>query len=861
MRKKAKTWLSLCSLLTAIVCVGGGIQSLKANKSLADSNGVAATYVSSDTTSKGDWESVGFGKDGYMVFDGIGNNANIGFYSDMYDAASTGTTVAETTLMKISGGYASGWTAVGTGGWDISINGTTKTNTANTDTHTLKSNAIISSWGVNTQAFQGHGARPFKPYIPSLTTNTLLRMHGKVESGFCADSNIGFKLNTNQKVYVTLQIHDYASGGGNTVTTTDSVVAVYDTAYRGGQLSFQMAVGKQTIADCYGATPLASTDVTVNGTYVTFLLDGAIQKDYTFVVYREDTTATAINPSIGGIFFDYTQGLPVSATYVSSDTTTKGDWESTGYGQDGYMVFDGYRNGTGAGFYSDMYNVTSTGTTVSETTLMAVSGAYNTGWTAVGTGGWDLTKNADNTIAMNSTTKVTTTNNNAHSLKSDAIISSWGVNAVNFQGGGVRKAKPYIPGSTTNTQVRLVGKVDSGYYADSNIGFTLNTTEKVYVTLQVHEWTAGDTVTSTNCAVAVYSKAYQAASLASTNNKTVEEHYGTPMASTDITVNGTYVTFLCDGSISQNYTFVLYRKEATATAIAPSIGGIFFDYYEEEQPSASIDSASLTLDGTIGVNFYMNISDAYATDESAYVLLTDANGITTEAPIPTAEADGTYKFSVYAVAKDIAKTVKAQLFVGGEAVTEEYEYSVKAYCETVLGAAAGTYSNKLVALVTALLDYGNAADNYFNGASNEMIGEVASVTANDLADYAATQTNALPEGVTVTELSLVLESETSLKIYFTATSLDGVAITVDGVAVEAAATGRANEYCITIENIAVKELGNAYEIAIGECVIEVSALSYAYSALQYANASVGIANVVKALYLCNVAAIDYFPTV
>ena len=163
--------------------------------------------------------------------------------------------------------------------------------------------------------------------------------------------------------------------------------------------------------------------------------------------------------------------------------------------------------------------------------------------------------------------------------------------------------------------------------------------------------------------------------------------------------------------------------------------------------------------------------------------------------------------------------------------------------------------------MTALLDYGNAADNYFNGASNEMIGEVASVTANDLADYAATQTNALPEGVTVKELSLVIESETSLKIYFTATSLDGVAITVDGVAAEAAATGRANEYCITIENIAVKELGNAYEIAIGECVIEVSALSYAYSALQYANASAGIANVVKALYLCNVAAIDYFPTV
>ena len=847
MRKKAKAWLSLCSLLTAVVCVGGGVQSMKANKSIAD-GGVAATYVSSDTTAKGDWEGIGLGKDGYLIFDGYRNGAGVGFYSDMYNAASTGTTVAETTLMAISGAYNTGWTAVGSGGWDISFSGTTKNSTANTDSHTLKSDAIIASWGVNTQVFQGHGARPFKPYIPGTTTNTQLRMHGKVDSGFYADSNIGLKLNTDKKVYVTLQIHDYAGGGGNTATTTDSVVAVYDTAYRGGQLSFQMAIGKQTIADCYGETPLVSTDVTVNGTYVTFLLDGALQKDYTFVVYREDATATGINPSIGGVFFDYTQGVPVSATYVSSDTTSAGDWESAGYGQDGYLVFDSTGNTDTRGFYSNMYNVGDTQTTVAKQTLMKIE-TVNNGWVPAVSGGWD--------ISFAGTTKNNTANTDTHTLKSDAIITGWGVNAGSFRGHGTRLWKPYIPGLTVNTTLQMHGNVNSGSNADCNVGFTLNTDKKAKVTLQVHDFSTAQNKVgqATDISVAVYNRAYTAGFTAGTTDMATK--YGSAVATANVTVSGSYVTFLLDGSIKKDYTVAVYRTDATAST-RPAIGGVFFDYYEEEQPTASMDSASLTLDGTIGVNFYMNIADAYANDESAYVLLTDANGVTSQADIPTAESDGTYKFTVNTVAKDIAKAVKAQLFVGGEAVTEEYEYSVKAYCETVINAAAGTYSDNLVALCKTLLDYGNASDNYFNGAENTFINDLSAVTATELSAYAANTENALPDGVTVTQLSLVLEAETSLKVFFTATSLDGIVVTVGGAEVTPTATGRTNEYCITIENISAKDLGNAYEITVGEYVVNVSALTYAYSALQYQNASAGILDVVKALYLYNQAAVAYF---
>ena len=552
-----------------------------------------------------------------------------------------------------------------------------------------------------------------------------------------------------------------------------------------------------------------------------------------------------------------------AAVYVSTDTTTVAAWESAGYGADGYLIFDGYRNGAGVGFYSDMYNIGATDTTVSETTLMKFSGSYNTGWTPATSGGWDLTKNADGTIAMmNSTTKTTTDNTDTHTLKSDAIISSWGVNATTFQGHGTRPRKPYIPGSITNTQLRMQTTNDnSTVMADVNVGFTLNTDKKVNVTLQVYDHT--DAITTPNIVVAVYGLAYQGGRYTYTKaQKDIASCYGDEvLATTTVTTSGAYVTFTLDGSIAKDYTFVAYRSDSTATTSFPSIGGVFFDYCDDqggEAPTASFDSASLTLDGTIGINYYMNISDEYASNESAYVLLTDANGETTQAEIPAPEMDGTYKFTVHVAAKDISKTVSAQLFVDGVAVSEAGEYSVVAYCNTVLNASAGKYSDKLIALATALLDYGNASDNYFNGANNAFIGSVSSITVDDLSVYAVTQENSLPEGVSINELSLVLESETSLKIYFTAASLNGIVCKVGGVTVSPTATGRANEYCITIENIAAKNLGVAYEIIIGDYVVNASALTYAYSALSYDGASAGIVDVVKALYLYNQAAIAYF---
>ena len=870
MKKNKKIVLSLCAAI-AMVSVAGGIQSYKPAKVTADGQ-AAVTYVSTDSTTLAAWENAGYGKDGYLVFDSYRNGTGAGFYSDMYNITGTDTTVAETTLMKMDGAAGTGWVPAASGGWDltknddgtIAMNSTTKVTADNTDSHSLKSDAVISSWGVNAAVFQGHGTRPRKPNIPGSTTQTQLRMQTTNDnSTLMADVNVGFTLNTSKKVDVTLQVYNHTDN-----STAPIVVDVYGLGYEGGRYTYTKVT--KDIESVYGEDVLASTTVTANGAYVTFTLDGSIAQDYTFVAYRGDTSTTSF-PSIGGVFFDYSEdqggaeepdGEQSAATYVSTDTTTVAAWESAGYGADGYFVFDGYRNGAGVGFYSDMYNIGATDTTVSETTLMKFSGSYSAGWTPATSGGWDLTKNADGTIAMNSTTKTTTNNTDTHTLKSDAIISSWGVNATTFQGHGTRPRKPYIPGSITNTQLRMQTTNDnSTVMADVNVGFTLNTDKKVNVTLQVYDHT--DAITTPNIVVAVYGLAYQGGRYTYTKaQKDIASCYGDEvLATTTVTTSGAYVTFTLDGSVAKDYTFVAYRSDSTATTSFPSIGGVFFDYCDDqggEAPTASFDSVSLTLDGTIGINYYMNISDEYATNENAFVLLTNANGETIEAAIPAPELDGTYKFTIRVAAKDIKKMVSAQMFVDGEAVTAIGEYSVAAYCNTVLNASAGKYSEKLVDLAKALMDYGNASDNYFNGSNNEFIGAVENVTIDDLMAYAATQENSLPAGVVINDLSLVLESETSLKIYFSASSLDDIVCKVGGVVVTPVATGRTNEYCITIDNIAAKDLGNVYQIMIGDYVVNSSALTYGYLALRYEGASDGIVNVVKALYLYNQAAIAYF---
>jgi hypothetical protein len=279
--------------------------------------------------------------------------------------------------------------------------------------------------------------------------------------------------------------------------------------------------------------------------------------------------------------------------------------------------------------------------------------------------------------------------------------------------------------------------------------------------------------------------------------------------------------------------------------------GLFFD----KDMCAEVTSTSLSLEGDIGVNYYVGAHGQDLTD--AILQVEYPNGTFDQVSAVSKNADGTYKFQVKVAAKDYAAKMKACLFTeDGKTLSRVFEYSAADYVASVLKAGASVYGEELVALVTALDDYGKAAANLFYAQENTFTADLSSVTLDTLGDYQFALEGDLPTGVALTDFSLSLQSTTSLKIYFTATSLSGVVCKVDGVGVTPEKTG-ANEYCIEIENINAKDLDTNFVVSIGGCTLTLNTLSYAYRALEYSS-NANLKTAMQALYLYNQAANQYF---
>ena len=97
---------------------------------------------------------------------------------------------------------------------------------------------------------------------------------------------------------------------------------------------------------------------------------------------------------------------------------------------------------------------------------------------------------------------------------------------------------------------------------------------------------------------------------------------------------------------------------------------------------------SLSLTGNIGVNFYMELDDAVAADENAYMHFTLPNSNTQDVKIGQASTRNIsgktyYVFQCEVAAKEMTDTITAQMFSGDKS-GEVYEYTVKEYADYIL---------------------------------------------------------------------------------------------------------------------------------------------------------------------------------
>ena len=258
-----------------------------------------------------------------------------------------------------------------------------------------------------------------------------------------------------------------------------------------------------------------------------------------------------------------------------------------------------------------------------------------------------------------------------------------------------------------------------------------------------------------------------------------------------------------------------------------------------------LDGYSLSLDGNIGVNFFMELDKSVIADENAYMKFRLPNGKTSVVLVGDAKQQtvgGTtyYVFSCEVAAKEMNETITAQI-ITSDKKGEIYEYSVADYIQYIRDNPT-EFDEKTLSLVNAMAGYGDYAKAYFNNENLDANTEMDAVTADTLASFDKQISGDLPEGITYYGSSLLLESNTTMRHYFKVTEgTDVSALSFSG--------SKGNYYYIDIPNISAEKLGTIQNVTIGNCTISYSPMSYAYAVLSSKNTSESLKNLVKSLYL------------
>ena len=302
----------------------------------------------------------------------------------------------------------------------------------------------------------------------------------------------------------------------------------------------------------------------------------------------------------------------------------------------------------------------------------------------------------------------------------------------------------------------------------------------------------------------------------------------------------------------------------TITAYADGIG-------------ARLVGHSISLNGDIGVNFYMELSDSVAYSETAYMHFTIPAGNTvTEQDIYMKDAGKVqsgqttyYVFKCQVAAKEMTSEIKAQI-IDGDRSGEEYTYSVKEYADYLL-----THTSEkeewadAAPMVRAMLNYGAYSQLYFDKNPDDLANAGLTTEQKALGDISIDVADPvlkdLPEGTKFEGATLSLKSVTTLSLYFK--SSETLKFDCGRYTVETVQSG--NYQIARIRGIKARFIGEDVTLKVGDSgTVTYNPLNYCRNALkestetqdQERNEQIKkLQNAVKALYLYWQAAVQYFP--
>ena len=270
-----------------------------------------------------------------------------------------------------------------------------------------------------------------------------------------------------------------------------------------------------------------------------------------------------------------------------------------------------------------------------------------------------------------------------------------------------------------------------------------------------------------------------------------------------------------------------------------------------------IEGYTVTLDGSLGVNYYMDLSSTVSSHgDTAYMEFTVGNNAPQQVYVRDAVKDGDhYIFRCDVAAKEMTTTIKAKL-IDGDEVLLEGSFTVKEYADYLLDEdyEHPDYENYRE-LVIALLNYGAYAQLYFGTNVNKLAnagcaynnGEMDTDIPSEYGGFTST----LPAGVTFAGVSLSLESETTLSFYFRSASNLSFSYS-DPSRIEDPFTVGSYKV-VRITGIKAGELGSDITLTVtvngADYTVSFKPITYCYLVLNGASSDTDLQNVCRALYL------------
>ena len=174
---------------------------------------------------------------------------------------------------------------------------------------------------------------------------------------------------------------------------------------------------------------------------------------------------------------------------------------------------------------------------------------------------------------------------------------------------------------------------------------------------------------------------------------------------------------------------------------------------------------SLSLDGSIGVNFRMHLEGkALEKPENSYMRFT-VNGNVQKVYVKDAELkDGQYYFRCNTTAKEMADEITAQFYYYDDTPSEmTIKYSVREYAGYIIN-HPDEYSKETIMLVEAMLNYGASSQVYFNHNTDNLANSILD-DGQQHTSYSGMPTFTDKGDISPAKVSLVLNSTLTLKLY------------------------------------------------------------------------------------------------